>query len=78
MNLELILLNHRARPDARGHEFVLGDEFTGRLNQSRKDLERTVPQRNGGTLGPQFTPPEIYLPSVKFVHYLSAVFMQAH
>jgi hypothetical protein len=77
VNLQLILLNHRARPDA-SHEFVLGDEFTGRLNQSRKDLERTVPQRNGDSLGPQFTPPEIYLPSVKFVHYLSAVFMHAH
>jgi hypothetical protein len=73
VNLQFILLHDRARPYP-SHELVLGDELTGRLNQNRKDLERAAPQGNMDSPRPQLTPLEIYLPSVKLVYQVSALF----
>jgi hypothetical protein len=72
MNLERILLDDGALPYT-SHELVLSDELTGRLNENRKDRERSAPHRNRDSARPQFTPREIYLPSVKNVHHVSAL-----
>jgi hypothetical protein len=77
MYLERIFLDDRARPDA-SHELVLGDEFTGRLDQHCKDLQRSAPQRNRNSTGPQFTPSEIQLPPATLVYRVWAVFKHHH
>jgi hypothetical protein len=67
VNLELIVLDDRTWPYP-SHELVLRDELTGRLNQNGKDLESAASQGNGDSMRPQFTPGEIYLPTVELVY----------
>src|SRR5262249_11304646 len=60
MNLERVLRDDRARPDA-AHQLVLGDELAGRSCQHFDHLESPPANRNGGAENPKLATREINL-----------------
>jgi hypothetical protein len=68
VNLQGILPDDRARPYP-VHEFLLGDEFTGRLDQNLGDLERTHSYGYKAPAQTQFAPNEIGFPVTTLVDW---------
>ena len=60
MNMEGAIHDDRAGPDA-VHQFVFGDEFTGRAGEHFDDLESPSANRHRRTKNPKFTAIEVDL-----------------
>jgi hypothetical protein len=60
VDLKGVFLDDRTRPDVI-HQFVLGNELAGRLNQSLDNPEGTRPNGQDNPSRPQLSPREIDL-----------------